>query len=475
MKWVVYFSPAQRRRSYLIGFKTAFFIIYSCIVLFFLFLSVHREIIASTYLSLFLGALVTVIVWMGVRKIGYIFITFPLAVVVLATCFQWGISYFTAVDKLYNDRWFALDKAQNDKIKFTSKPNVYLIILESYQNNQTLKEIYNFDNNEMEEKIEKKGFKIYENTFSNYRNTLTSLVSLFAMQHHYYKISKGKEDSLGARDIIGGISYNPVYSIFKNNGYKIQFISHSDYAFFTGPALDYAFPKRILFKVFEIYQNDILNEIFGRLFHTYRGKEGKNKDKDRIHVSKKRAFAEMKNRIRIASNDQRPYFSVIKLNSPGHFGKPWNKIDDTNWYPEKIKMANDDINELIDQIINQDPDPFIILLGDHGAHRYRNSWKGQKGIHEVLKSRNISEVTVAKDLFATFLAIKYPYAFDLKFEIFSHVNLFRYIFSVLCQCDLPLDTRVADESYFKYKKNEILITTRNGNPLKNWEILEKSK
>ena len=474
MKGAAYFWSYGRSLSWLLEFKTAIFIIYSCAVLFFLFQSVHREIITNTYIVLFVVSLITFIIWMGVRKVGFAFINFPLVVVALISCFQWSISYLTSIDKMYNSLWYTQDKAQNDEINFTAKPNVYLIILEAYHNNSTLKEVYNFDNNEMDKKITKKGFMLYEDVFSNYPTTLTSLVTLFTMQHHYYKISAGKDDAFGAREIIGGRSYNPTLSVFKNNGYNIQFISHSDYAYIAGTTIDYAYPKRIIFKVFEIYQSDLLDDIFSRLFHSYRGKAGKKKNKDRIHVSKEQAYAEMKTRIRIAVNSDKPYLTVIKLSNPGHFGKSWNKIITTSWYPEKIKEANDEIDKLIDHILKTDPDPFIILIADHGAHRYRNVWKGKKSIHETLKSRNISEVTVARDLFATFLAIKYPFANKPKFEIYSHANLFRYIFSVLCQCDLPFETRVADESYLRYnnKATELFITTRNGNPLNRWKILD---
>ena len=473
MKGAGCFWSYGRSSSSLLEFKTAIFTLYSCAVLFFLFQSVHREIITNAYLSLLVVALITFIIWMGVRKVGFAFINFPLVVVALISCFQWGVSYITSVDKMYNSLWYTQDKSQNGKINFSTKPNVYLIILEAYQNNSTLKEVYNFDNSQMNKKITKKGFILYENVFSNYPTTLTSLVTLFTMQHHYYKISAGKDDAFGAREIIGGRSYNPTLSVFKNNGYNIQFISHSDYAYIAGTTIDYSYPKRVIFKVFEIYQSDLLDNIFSRIFHTYKGKAGKKKNKDRIHVKKEEAYTEMKNRIRIAVNSKNPYFTVIKLSNPGHFGKSWNKIINTSWYPERIKKANDDINYLIDNILKKDPDPFIILIADHGAHRYRNVWKGKKSFHKTLKSRNISEVTVARDLFATFLAIKYPIANKPKFEIYSHANLFRYIFSVLCQCDLPLETRVADESYLKYnnKATEIFITARNGRPLNRWKIL----
>ena len=228
-------------------------------------------------------------------------------------------------------------------------------------------------------------------------------------------------------------------------------------------------------RISEIYQSDFVDDIFGRLFHTYKGKVGITKDMDMIHVSKKTAITEMKKRIPIAVDSQKPYLTVIKLRRPGHFKKPWNKINNKRWYPKRIKEANTVINELVDQILEKDPDAFIILVADHGAKRYRKVWMGKKSIHKTLKSRNISEATVARDLFATFLAIKYPIAHDAKFEIYSHANLFRYIFSVLCQCDLPFETRVADESYFKYKNKKIFITARNGNPLNRWEKLKISK
>jgi hypothetical protein len=460
-------------RPYLPRFRPLFFVLYGCFALFSLFQSAHREMLGSAQLANIIAVLVTLIAWAGVRKTGFSFINFPLIVVTLVSCLQWGISYVNSADNSGGNSWYTRNKAQNDRIVFKAKPNVYLIVLESYQNRSTLKEIYGFDNGSMEQKLLGQGFKLYEKEYANYSATLVSLAALFTMQHHYTTIEVGKDDAVGAREIIGGKSYNPVLSVFRNNGYRNQFISYSDYTHVAGNLIDYTFPKRVSLSVFKIYRARFVDNILMQVFITYKGRAGKRKSVDKISGGKRKTFNEMKSRIRIAGKSKSPYFTIIKTGLPGHFGKPWNKIKKTNWYPKNIKKVNKEIKELIKEINKFDRDPLIILVGDHGAWRYRKAWSGRKDVNKAFGKNNVLGETVAKDLFATFLAIRYPSGQVPEGEIYSHVNLFRHIFSALCECSLPLETKVEDASYFEYK-NKVYTTVIDGKPLDHWEIFKPS-
>ena len=289
-------------------------------------------------------------------------------------------------------------------------PNVYLIVLEAYQDTNSLKAIYDFDNSDTERELEKIGFTIYRNTFSNYNNTGTSMAALFTMQHHFCKIATGKDDAIGFREIIGGKSYNALLDVFKNNKYFVQYISHSDYCYLIGDGVDFAYPERSIFKVFEIYQIDSLDRILSSIFKDYRGAGGKNKDKDRISVSKEKAHEVLYDRISIAATDQVPYFTFFKHHLPGHFGKNWNKISSgrLNRHIRRVKECAQSMLELVTLILKLDPDSLIVLIGDHGAWRYRNIWRGKDDFHTTMKKRNVPEDILSHDLFGTFLAIKYP-------------------------------------------------------------------
>ncbi len=464
------FIVSFRKAEVTTAITNIFFTFYACFILFFLLQSINSSIIPNSFILWTVTFIVSLgLVLFSIKKGTSMFCTF-VSVLLLFAIFQFSYSYFSNISKFTDNIWYTKNKDHNKKIIFKHRPNVYLIGLEAYHNKATLKEIYHFDNQDIENKLHIAGFRIYDTFYSNYFTTLASLSSLFTMEHHYYDIAAGNNDSFNARHIIGGKTYNPVVSVFRNNGYKIQFISHSDYSYLTGNVIDYAFPKRTILKVFELYQITLLDNLISHFFPSYHGKD---KEKDRIHVNLQQARDEMVSRIRHASQSDTPYFTFMKLALPGHFGKSWDKIDPINsWYPDKIKETNDLMIYLLDIILKDDPDPIVIFVGDHGAFRYRRAWTGKKNIHLSFARKNIPETLVANDLFGVFLAVRYSNHHIPSYELNSTANLMRFIFSYLCDSDIPLDTKVADESYFQYKK-KTYTSVRDGKPLARWEIFQK--
>lgn len=463
------FVTTLRRDEIKLAVRNTFFTLYTCFILFFLLQSINASLIPNPFiLWAIICAFSLCLVILAIKKGIRMFTSFVSFLLVFSIC-QFGYSYFSNINRFHDHVWYTKNKDHNKKIIFRHRPNVYLVVLEAYHNTSTLKEIYHYDNQDMEDKLAKFGFQIHDAFYANYNTTLTSIAALFTMEHHFYKIAGGNSDSFNARHIIGGKSYNPVVSIFRNNGYKIQYISHSDYCYLASNVIDYAFPKRTIFKVFELYQINLLDNFFSHFFLTYRSK---HKKRDRIGVNLRLAHNTMVDRIRFASQSDKPYFTFIKLGLPDHFGESWERIDPLNsWYPDKIKEANNLILRLADEILKNDLNPLIIIVGDHGAYRYRRAWTGKFSIHRNLAQKKISEKSVANDLYSVFFAIRYPEHDISIFKIKSTVNLMRYVFSFLSDSELPLETKAADESYFKYNK-KIYISVREGKPLNRWEFFK---
>lgn len=458
-------------RSYEIklAVRNTFFTLYTCFILFFLLQSINASLIPNPLiLWTIICAISLCLVILAIKKGIRMFTSF-VSFLLVFSIIQFVFSYSSNINRFHDHVWYTKNKDHNEKIIFRHRPNVYLIVLEAYHNNATLKEIYHYDNHDIEDKLAKFRFQIHDDFYANYNTTLTSLSALFTMEHHYYKIAGGNSDSFNARHIIGGKTYNPVVSIFRNNGYKVQYISHSDYCYLTSNVIDYAFPKRTILKVFELYQINLLDNFFSHFLTTYRGK---HKKKDRIGVNLQQAQNVMVERIRHASQSDKPYFTFLKLALPGHFGESWKNIDPLDsWYPDKIKETNDLLLRLVDEILINDSNPIIITIGDHGAYRYRSAWKGKYNIHRNLAQKKIAEESVANDLYGVFLAIRYSEPDISINKLKSTANLMRYIFSYLSESELPLETKVADESYFKYKKKKY-ISVRDGIPLNRWELFK---
>jgi len=321
----------------------------------------------------------------------------------------------------------------------------------------------------MYDELAVRGFKLYHDAYSNYSNTTSSLTAVFTMEHHFYRISIGNLDALGARDIVGGRLYNPVLSTFKNNGYNTQFVNHSDYIFKKGNALDYAFPTRKIYGVFDVFQIDWLNQLplMEYLDQTPTGRK--------VRVSHESHYDQIIQRVSLISKNAASWFTYMHLPLPNHSkgSKDWNELAGfLETYPEQVELANSEILGIVDHVIQNDPSAFVVLMGDHGAVRFRDVWQtgDEQDLHEILSIRQVEEDKLALDLFGILLAIRYPSDHDHRYDnaIMSPVNLFRYVFSVLSDDEELLEAKAEDKSFFRTG----YVAVEDGQPLNHWDEID---
>jgi len=340
--------------------------------------------------------------------------------------------YFTEESGVLD--WASRNKAVNDQTKFSKFPNVYLILAESYPNREALEMIYKVDNSSFYTRMADLGFRLQHRYYSNYNHTLASLPSMFVMQHHYYEINIGNFDSIGGRSILEGKSYNPVLDIFQRNGYKIQYIHSTDSLISKGATVDYSFPEAPMYLALEVF-----------LTH-------QDTTKMSLLDSRGEEFMEVLDRrlLNTAKGEDR-YFTFVYTTQPGH--SP-SRLTSTNRgeinrvleefrknHGSTIEAANRQLLEIVQLIIANDPDPLIVVAGDHGPWGYRLKQDGE--------GRVISDGLFALDRFGVLMAYHFPKDYDRRFDISirTHVNLFRYIFSYLADDYGILAKKQPDNSY----------------------------
>ena len=110
---------------------------------------------------------------------------------------------------------------QEIKFKNIEKPNIYLIILDGYANEKSLKKDFGFDNSNFVNELKDFGFVIPEHNSSNYRWTVLSMNSALNMNylHHQEGLSAG---NFMLQKYI--FSKNLVMKTFQDNGYNTIFI-----------------------------------------------------------------------------------------------------------------------------------------------------------------------------------------------------------------------------------------------------------
>lgn len=466
-------------RALLCGFGT--------IILLVLLLITIQTLIADNVLFVGLCILLT----LGVPVLTYRFnviryFNLSLCALIVFNC-ALGVYHGFMGESLKRDK-----QKMEQEVVFKQKPNVYLVILESSASLDIRKEIYGIDNAPLTRELEDKNYNIYK-SYACYNSTLPSLASIFLMDHHYYKHSRGLADGGGYRKIIGGVVNNHVMNIFLNNGYRIDYSKFPSSLYQPSPAVSTEIqpllqPIEVFYGLFAISHKFLNHPLWSSAFfqslirfpEKITGKSLKSAEKRKIE------------------NDGRPVFSLIyqggvpHSNSffseyppeirdlPGaHQLSIWqlNRVNN-NWistYKNSVAKTDQAVIGLIRDLSEKDPKAIVILVGDHGPNFNRNRWMGEKDDpNENMLENGIQPAEVTRDIFEVLMAIKWPDGMKEPHVYFSHVNLFRHVFAVLAKNHAILKIKVSNDSFMRsdylYTKTKgVYYTMKDGKLLERWE------
>ncbi|MBS4759770.1 MAG: sulfatase-like hydrolase/transferase [Clostridium sp.] len=286
-------------------------------------------------------------------------------------------------------------------------PDVYIIILDSYPNNEVLKRDFNYDNYEFINYLKNKGFFVYDKMLSNYTKTIGSLPSFTNFEY----LENIKYDTSSEALNKSELFYNA-----KKYGYKTIFIntyiefSINDNAYID-KVLDfsniYSSQEYILTSLFfynTLYEN--LYRYFDKLFSIDDGEMWKK----------------LPNPDSIANQHNSPKFIFAHILSP-HF--PYMKNDKGEKVHETDKLINPMDNEYkinkesclkyilytnkkteqtIEEILKASKNkPYIIIMGDHGLRLHYFEHNDDKKTNIIFNEKN-----TINSYFNTFAAIYTP-------------------------------------------------------------------
>jgi len=318
------------------------------------------------------------------------------------------------------------------EVIFKRKPNVYMIQPDGFIGFSELRKgNYQYDNYDFENLLKGEEFTLYPNFRSNYATTLSSNSSAFMMKHHYYGKGVSLSEGFNARKVI--ISKNTVLDVFKRNGYKTHFITEKPYILINKPKIGY----------------DVCN--FRNEDISFLG-TGLNTKKD-VKVSLKQYLVED-----IDSNN----FFFIEFFNPGHIANiklnSEGKEKEREKWLESLKVAHQNLADLIAIIKEKDPEGLIIIMADHGG------FVGMDYTRETYnKTQDRSSIY---SVFSSQLSIHWPNNQPPLFdkELKSSVNVFRIIFSYLSQ----------DESYLlNLQENASFVVIRDGAPTGIYKYIDE--
>lgn len=249
----------------------------------------------------------------------------------------------------------------------TPARDIYYIILDGYANSSTLKEVFNFDNQELADYLTEKGFYVASKSRANYPSTHPSIASSLNMEYINYSIYEKGEDSLDAI-FIRMIEGNKVSRLLQSAGYKIIHMSsewipknNNNYAIlsmncgkFVNEFTDMLIQKTALYPFVDKF-----------VLSGYNG--------ERLCM-----FSKLANEVQKIEGPKFVFAHILAPHPPYTFGRNGEYVETksslSEWnyksqYLDQLIFINKKTKELINEILSKEKiPPIIILQGDHGPN-----------------------------------------------------------------------------------------------------------
>ncbi len=330
------------------------------------------------------------------------------------------------------------------KRPFKYKPNVYLLFLESIHSEKGAEQIYNIPPDpEMAIFYQKHKFTVYDNFFSNNAWTLHSLNSLI-------------ENKLNA--IISELSYPPyVFNHFMQNGYKINIFDRGTYVF--GRYSKWADYCSFFLPLWIKRLYGFCGSLFAQ--SSFLRKAVCGVDLFETGISFDYTYSAVEQRLKIDTGY--PVFNIIRFgarhNDYNFYSyKAWEEL----YVPIYIRTQGE-IKRMVELIVSHDPKALIIATGDHGAMQYLDMW-ANGDINENIAKKGLTHDLVARSFFDVLLAVRWPDWVAVPPKIYTHINIFKHLFAILCEDKSILSEMKADIS----QKDNFLVADK-GRPLKQFQ------
>jgi len=197
-----------------------------------IYIEIFNYTITTDNLLIWLFCLLTFILFKFVENLEkYEETIFKILVITSIVCFftpVMFIGYYYVFNRHIsskNNTFYEFKENDNNGTLFQNRyPDIYYIILDGYGRNDVLKEIYEFDNKDFIQKLERLGFFVGNQSRANYSQTYLSISSSLNMD--YLQNMFREKETVGGRSILVNIiDQNAVYKNLKKHGFDIVSIS----------------------------------------------------------------------------------------------------------------------------------------------------------------------------------------------------------------------------------------------------------
>ena len=346
------------------------------------------------------------------------------------------------------------------KKSIKNKPDIYYFIFDRYPSSKTLNEVYEYDNREFLNYLERKGFYIAEESKSNYHVTFQSIASSLNMNYINYL------SEIEGASTRKGITYALHTSCESCEFLKSQGYEYIHFAYFFQPDKD-------IWKAGRDPENFFKNRLedFSTLFYkttflyyittTYISNLGENPlenvDEEERKQKYDRILFEFENLEKIPKI-KKPTFVFTHMlipHPPYVFDENGNYLsleDSKKFHPQEkfnnqLTFLNKKIQNLVDKLISESEEPPIIIISsDEGPYPYRAVMLGDDEFN--WSTPTIEELeTKLQIINAFYLPNKDT---SVLYPTISPVNIFRVVFNEYFYTELEL----LSDSHYVYKDKD---------------------
>lgn len=325
------------------------------------------------------------------NTISIVLVVFPLWTIITTTIATHPDNLYRLENQLADIR-DEISAEQSIQVSEDLKPDIYMIILDSYERNDQLSEYYHFDNSEFIDSLHERGFFIADQARSNYLNTTYSLNTTLNLVYF-----QDFPDDL-IRSARYNLQTNYVSDFLREQGYQIvNFDSgtgdtNNQYTdIFISPVIENTSSSETI-NPFEklLLQTTLLQGLFHK-------SENVDQQSDAITASINTELDIRRSRIDSAfthlpdyASDKDPQFlfaHVYAPHIPFLYGKngedlkysyssqlSWYEVAPENYveeYIDQIRYLNQRVLNTIDVIQSTSTRPYVILLqSDHGDDHF---------------------------------------------------------------------------------------------------------
>jgi len=359
-----------------------------------------------------------------------------------------GLILVTSINIIVNNVTSPSIKTQNtvgldtNPSEASTLPDIYYIILDSYENASTLQNVFGYDNSGFVEYLQGKGFYVANESVSNYAYTQASLASSLDMDYINYVSDEVGNRSKALKIQMEMLKNNSVLNSLKSMGYYCVNIESRDIGYNKYADLNIGLDKAKTSWVIEPSSFELTlvgTTLVDRFWSHYP-----------LYLAIYRAYTlNTLDKLAEMPDLKGPKFVFAHVTCPhdpwvfdanGGEVKTGSSPESPGWqqkYVDQVQFINGKIEKLVDEILSKSKTPPVIILqGDHGTRDY-DLWYHCKGV---------TSDQCMQDTFGILNAYYLPNADEtLLYEAISPVNSFRVVFNSYFATEYEM---LPDECYY---------------------------